>query len=124
MSTKKHPIQPLEKDDRGVLRFKKNAIVEYLLENGGIDMNELADLSFAQEDREQFAQLIGCSLGVFADLSYTSSATLNAIDRMVETGETADEARVAVLEALLANIKCGLRTAACLAFDKHPDDLQ
>lgn len=64
-----HPVQPSGLVD-GVLRFKKNAIVEHLLENGGIDMNDLARLSFTDEDRRQFAQLIGYSLSGYYDLSY------------------------------------------------------
>lgn len=34
----------------------------------------------ADEDREQFAQLIGYSLSGFADLSYVSNKTYNAAD--------------------------------------------
>ena len=68
----KHPIQPLYTDEHGTLRFKANAIVRYLLDNGGIDLNALAELDFSDDDRMQFAQLIGYSLCGFGDLSYTS----------------------------------------------------
>lgn len=44
---KKHPIQPLEKDDDGVVRFKENAIVKHLLDHGDIDMNKIAILDFS-----------------------------------------------------------------------------
>lgn len=71
----KHPIQPLEKDEHGTLRFKANAIVRYLLNSGDIDMNHLAVLPFSQNDREQFAQLIGYSLCGFSELSYVSHET-------------------------------------------------
>lgn len=37
-----HPIQPLIVDEHGTVRFKPNAIVEHLLDNGGIDMNQIA----------------------------------------------------------------------------------
>jgi hypothetical protein len=66
----KHPIQPLERDADGVLRFKQNEIVKYLLENGGFDLNDLARLPFSDEDRQQLAQLIGYSLDGYGDLSY------------------------------------------------------
>lgn len=69
----RHPIQPLQLDDKGVLRFKKNAIVEHLLDNGGIDMNDLARKDFCREDREQFAQLVGYSLSGYADLWYVTT---------------------------------------------------
>lgn len=72
--TRPHPIQPLELDHRGVLRFKANAIVRHLLDNGGIDMNALAREDFTREDREQFAQLIGYSHSGSGDLSYVSDA--------------------------------------------------
>ncbi len=71
----KHPIQPLEKDSDNVLRFKRNAIVRFLLDAGPFDMNQLASRPFSQEDREQFAQLIGYSLGGFSELEYVSDET-------------------------------------------------
>ena len=55
----KHPIQPLEKDSAGITRFKQNTIVRYLIDNGSINLDDLARINFPQEDREQFAQLIG-----------------------------------------------------------------
>ncbi len=78
----KHPIQPLITDRHGTTRFKANAIVSYLLEvarqAGVSDMNKLACLPFSQEDREQFAQLVGYSLGGFAELSYVTDKTYKA----------------------------------------------
>ncbi len=71
----KHPIQPLEKDSDNVLRFKRNAIVRFLLDAGPFDMNQLTSRPFSQEDREQFAQLIGYSLGGFSELEYVSDET-------------------------------------------------
>lgn len=121
---KKHPIQPLLKEARGVLRFKQNAIVRHLLDHGGIDLNQIAAMKFRREDREQFAQLIGYSLSGFSDLSYVSDETYKAAERMAKLGETSAEARIAALEEKLASIKASLRTAACVAFNKHPDDLE
>ena len=70
-----HPIQPLYKDPSGIVRFKDNAIVLFLLDNGPFDMNALAIRAFSNEDREQFAQLIGYSLCGFGDLDYVSDET-------------------------------------------------
>lgn len=71
-----HPIQPLYKDKQGVLRFKANEIVKFLLDDGPNDMNRLALIKqFSKEDREQFAQLIGYSLSGFGELSYVSDET-------------------------------------------------
>ena len=61
MKKSRHPIQPLVEDADGVLRFKKNAIVSYLIDNGRISLNDLAQLEFSREDREQFAQLTRAS---------------------------------------------------------------
>ena len=71
----RHPLQPLALDAHGTMRFKGNAIVRHLLDHGGVDLNKLACMDFTQDDREQFAQLIGRSLGGFLELSYVSDAT-------------------------------------------------
>lgn len=69
---RKHPMQPVVVDEHGVHRFKENAIVNFLLRAGPYDMNKLAMMSFSDEDREQFAQLIGYSVSGACDLSYVS----------------------------------------------------
>lgn len=73
----RHPIQPLVQRG-GVLRFKKNAIVRFLFDSGPFDMNVIARMPFSNEDREQFAQLIGYSLSGFGELSYVSNKTYAA----------------------------------------------
>ncbi len=83
-----HPIQPLLRDEHGTVRFKENAIVRYLLDNGGIDLNKLATLPFSQNDREQFAQLIGYSLSGFGDLSYVSDRTYEKAAKAFLESET------------------------------------
>ena len=68
-----HPQQPIELDRHGVARFKKNSIVEYLLDKGPFDMNDLALLPprvASDEAHRQFAQLIGYSVSGYGDLSY------------------------------------------------------
>jgi len=76
----KHPMQPIIEDEDGVLRFKKNLIVEYLLESEPTDMNKIAAMNFPDEDRAQFAQLIGYSESGYYGLSYVKSTP--------EVGET------------------------------------
>lgn len=66
----KHPRQPASQDDSGIERFKSNAIVLYLLDNGPFDMNHLACQDFSDEDRCQFAQLIGYGVSGYKSLSY------------------------------------------------------
>jgi len=65
-----HPLQPIEEDSYGVLRFKENKIVRFLLDAGPFDLNQIALMQFDNEDRMQLAQLIGYSLDGFAELDY------------------------------------------------------
>lgn len=81
MATKKMPpppMQPLMRDIHGVIRFRRNRIVRYLLDNGSLDLNMLAEIGdrtgrdddgFSQADWTQFYQLIGYSLSGFHELS-------------------------------------------------------
>ena len=118
-----HPIQPIEKDSHGSLRFKPNKIVQHLLRHGGIDLNQIACLDVPQEDAEQFAQLIGYSLSGFGELSYVRDETFNAAEAMAREGVTEDQARIATLETTLEQIRVGLRVAAHAAFQICPEDL-
>lgn len=65
-------MQPFVIDEHETVRFKENKIVSYLLDHGGIDMNQLASIDFSQDDRTQFYQLIGYSLSGFHELSRVS----------------------------------------------------
>ena len=73
-------MQPVETDSNGIIRFKSNEIVRFLLDDGPFDMNQLALMTFSNEDRMQFAQLIGYSVCGFGDLDYVSSEVCSAAD--------------------------------------------
>lgn len=85
-----HPMQPVGLDGRGVARFKPNAIVQYLLDSGPFDMNQLARLPFSAEDRMQFAQLIGYSVCGYGELHYVTDASYDvaaeAVKRLLPNG--------------------------------------
>jgi hypothetical protein len=119
----KHPIQPIEKDEHGVPRFKGNAIVRFLLDDGPFDLNQIAMKRFSVEDQEQFAQLIGYSLGGFGELSYVRNDTYETAEKMRADGITEDQARIAYLEAALETVRNGLRQIVPEVFRIHPDDL-
>lgn len=122
-----HPIQPLVETDSGVLRFKENRIVSYLLDvarQHGVDMNELAVMDFSDEDREQFAQLIGYSASGFCELSYVSVETMNAVDLMADGQSDPMAAENAALKASLMSMKETLKPLVSDLFDIHPDDLK
>lgn len=90
--TARNPDQPLITDPQGTLRFKENRIVRYVLDNGGIDLNHIARQDFDQDDRQQFAQLIGYSLSGYSELSFVSDeayerAAAQAASQAPWTGE-------------------------------------
>jgi hypothetical protein len=67
------PLQPIEVDRHGVTRFVPNLIVQWLLDAGPFDMNQIARLpGISAAHHEQLAQLIGYSVCGFCDLSYVS----------------------------------------------------
>lgn len=89
MSDKPLPMQPVVVSDDGVIRFRGNALVRYLLDSGGIDMNKLRHVDCPPKDREQFAQLIGYSVAGYHELSYVSdesAARASALAREVMPG--------------------------------------
>lgn len=79
-----HPMQDIEKDTNGVIRFRRNAIVRALLDTGKLNLNDLALLPFSDEDHRQFAQLIGYSISGYGDLPYVSDADVEAADAAAE----------------------------------------
>lgn len=113
----KHPMQNIENG-----RFVENKIVSYLLDNGGIDMNDLASLNFSNEDREHFAQLIGYSVSGYSSLSYVSDESVDQASLMTTSQDWRD-ARISALELKLEAIREALRAVAVQAFAIHPDDL-
>lgn len=70
----KHPTQPIEVDDGGVVRFKRNKVVEFMLDHP--DKADLNTLSFQvqlgqlpEADYMQLMQLIGYSVSGYGDLA-------------------------------------------------------
>lgn len=118
-----HPLQPIVVDEHGSPRFKSNAIVQHLLDAGGIDMNMLARMPFEQNDREQFAQLIGYSLGGFSELSYVRDVTYETALKQSKAEKTEQQARIEVLESKLEKARSCLRELVPELFRIHPDDL-
>jgi hypothetical protein len=78
------PMQPVVKDEHGAVRFKANPIVRYLLDNGGINLSQIGMQDFTDEDRAQFAQLIGYSVSGYGELSYVSDESYDAASALVE----------------------------------------
>lgn len=123
----KHPLQPLYVTESGVLRFHQNKIVSDMLDfstSHGFGLNEIACRQYSQDDRIQFAQLIGYSHSGFGDLSYVDDQSyLVALD-VYESGETELQARIDFLEGQLSRLKAALREPMAELFEVHPDDLR
>lgn len=115
------PIQPVC-EVNGVQRFTENRIVRALLDAAPIDMNDLACMSFTNQEREQFAQLIGYSVSGFGSLDYVSEETYSAACKMAE-GQGELEARNEHLRNTLDSVKKGMRNAVAELFETHPDNL-
>lgn len=114
------PMQPI-KD----ARFVKNSIVERLLDESPFTMSEIATWEATDAERVQFAQLIGCSVVGFGELSYVDDATFEeAREQVRRQGMSEDAIRVEVLTKKLAAIQAGLKKVSEAAFDIHPDDLR
>ncbi len=124
----KNPIQPLANDAQGVTRFKANQIVRHLLDtHPTCGMNELARMDFTDDDRQQFAQLIGYSLDGYGSLRrYVSDEAYSTAAHMAE-GLDERDARIAALEQKLAEVRAAadaLREPVARLLEMHPDDLK
>lgn len=119
----KHPIQPFGDDGKGVLRFKGNKVVQYLLDNGGLDLNDLARAGrdLPKDDWEQFHQLIGYSVSGIPGLTLE---TRSAVDQMEEGVMDWRDARIKALEEIIEDFRRAARPLATAVFDVHPDDLR
>lgn len=125
--TLKNPIQPLEPDAKGVIRFKANAIVRHLLDtHPSCNMNELARMEFSDDDRQQCAQLIGYSLSGYGELSgYVDDESYVAAAHMAD-GLDERDARIAALEQKLTEMRAAvsmMREPMARMLEIHPDDL-
>ena len=117
------PLQPIVKDERGVTRFRANAIVKWILDSKLIDLNRIAAMSFDDADREQFAMLIGYSLGGASELSYFSDETIEAAEAMAKGAISETEARNVTLRETIEKVQSGMREGVAELFGMHPDDL-
>lgn len=106
-------MQPLYKDNKGVLRFKSNAIVRELFDfasSKGFDMNAIAAHIHSDDDRRQFAQLIGYSLNGYSELSYVLQEDYEVVATAYDEGITNDkDAKIAYLEHRLFKLKSQLK---------------
>lgn len=113
----RHPIQPLERDEQGVIRFKRNAIVDYLAKDR---LNEIGAMDFSQEDREQLRQLIGYS---HSGIPACSAEVWDAAETIYKAGVSELEARCNHLRDELTALKAAIREPIARLYGVHPDNL-
>lgn len=77
----KHPIQKIYTSDTKVVRFQPNEIVRHILDKQDINLNDISSLDFNNEDRSQFAQLIGYSVSGWSELPYVSADECKIVDQ-------------------------------------------
>lgn len=82
MAHSKHPRQPLVWGEDGIVRFKRNDIICWLVSSGRLDFNEIATKNFSIEDQAQLAQLIGYSVAGYGDLPYVKRKDLRKCDKL------------------------------------------
>ncbi len=127
-----HPIQPLEEDEHGTLRFKKNAIVcdmsKFLIDNG-FGFKEISSgkcRNYQNEDLQQFAQITGYSLYGYGELSYVDEEAYRTAEKMAKAVDERD-ARIAVLEEKISELRAAikmLREPMAILLEMHPEDLK
>lgn len=125
MSKTKHPIQPTEVDGHGVLRFKKNPIVDFLVEQYGLNAlrNTFSDQrygSHTEDDWDQLNQLQGYSVSGCP----LSDETIRSVATASSEGECPKDAMIKELQRQLKEARDGMRIGVASLFEIHPDDLK
>jgi len=83
----KHPNQPIEYAVDGCIRFKKNKIVDKMLDfctAHGYSLNDIATEFYEDEDYIQLMQLIGYSVSGYGDLSCVSEKECRRADKIAD----------------------------------------
>ncbi len=80
MAKTKHPIQPIEADEHGRMRFKENKIISDAVAEERIDLNAIARRGYSDEDRAQLSMLIGYSVSGFGELSHVPRDLVALVD--------------------------------------------
>jgi hypothetical protein len=74
------PQQPIVMAD-GVLRFRKNAVLRWLVDQGHVDLNKIDFAAFDGADVAQFYQLFGYSVSAFGGLDFIPDELVDSADR-------------------------------------------
>lgn len=77
-------MRPIIKDSRGVVRFKANAIVNWIVSSGRLNLNDIFLDGYSIEDIEEFWQLMGYSVSGYGELSFIREKTAAVADAIAE----------------------------------------
>jgi hypothetical protein len=89
-------------------------------------MNTLATMTFSDDDRRQFAQLIGYSLSGYGELRSYVDDEAYATAQFIHEGHDERDATIAALRLKLAELREAiesLREPVARLLEMHPDDL-
>lgn len=78
------PMQEIYRGRDGVIRFKPNKIIQWLFDNGHLDMNKIQTIDFIDEDRVQLVQQLGYSVSGFGNLSYVPEELASWCDYLAD----------------------------------------
>lgn len=125
-----HPIQPLILDENGVLRFKPNQIVRFLLDGQPIDLNRVMNANFSADDRSQLVQLLGIPVSSYADFPCAKAGVVDAAKAAYKldgaSQRRADDAKdeeIRQLKEQIKTLKSLLRPLCSTTFNIPPEDL-
>lgn len=90
------PMRPIFIDDANRPAFKGNAVIQYLVRSGKLNMvqavEKIADKSLPQEDIDEFYQLVGYSIGGYCEIKFVSDEScekaLAIAERLVNPAPT------------------------------------
>lgn len=107
-----------------ILRFKENKIVSDVLDNSYLDLNKIAMRDYTDEERMQFAQLIGYSVSGYCDLSYVSYDSCEIADLIHYEGLSDKDAEIKHLKKLLTETREKVKDLSVSLFRIAPEDLE
>ena len=122
----KHPIQKPVLDERGVLRYTKNDIVDGMigiLKGYGYDLNDLhCEFNFVDDaDWDQFNQLIGYSLSA---IPLRDESLYDISEKLYKEGKSEEATRIAYLEETVSNLKKNFKEGVSELYGISTDDLE
>ena len=71
-------------DVNGVIRFKQNAVIRWLFEQGHLNLNRIPVDELPLEDVEEFWQMLGYSVSGYGELSFIRPETVAEADEVAE----------------------------------------